>query len=134
MFEQNLGFGGISLEESFLANAELLKGARGKNTFIQRIFSLERVPGIAPERHSEALLDITQEFYDQYSENLMVWGKVHWEPHHIHIHLMESANEVGAGKRFDDHNKFEFNEINCAVERYFFEKYPDLATEPRFDK
>ena len=113
----------------FFDNANLLKKRKNGNTLYHEILSVKVNPNIKREKHYEALYGITHDYIRMRADKCLVIGGIHDEhDHHIHMHLMISANELSSSKRVRLTKK-DFSTVKKLTEEKALLNWPELEQE-----
>jgi hypothetical protein len=118
--------------KEFMENAKLLKNSRGKVYLYHEVISLENV-SLDEKLSQEILFDLANKYVGERAKNHLVFGSIHRDTSHPHIHLIISANEMGENKRVRL-SKSEFATIQANLEAYKNEKYKELEASHIYDK
>ncbi len=129
-----LGLGREAILKEFQNNANLLPKRKNGNYLYHEIISISRTKNIAETQQKQILFEIIQEYIQSRAKNCLVFGGIHDDKnHHLHFHLMISANKIGDKKRFFL-RKTQFDEIKKGLELYVLGKYPQLEQEKLISK
>lgn len=118
--------------KEFMENAKILKNSRGIVYLYHEVISLENV-SLDEKLSQEILFDLADKYVEKRAKNHLVFGSIHRDTSHPHIHLIISANEMGADKRVRL-SKSEFATVQANLEAYKNEKYKELETSHIYDK
>ncbi len=116
-----------SIIAEFQDNATLLPKRKNGNYLYHEVISFERPKKDVPlSVQKEALYQSAREYLTKRCPNNMVVGYLHDEKeHHVHFHLMISANEVAQNKRHHL-NKVQFDHAKSHAEKFVLKHYPEL--------
>jgi len=117
----------------FIKNSNLLFKRKNGNILYHEIISIKKDMKISLEKQKDILQDIAEKFLDERAQNLIVFGRIHIEAHHLHYHLMLSSNECGKKKRYRL-AKVEFSKIQKNVEQYLQQTYPEFQQQVVYTK
>lgn len=117
-----------AIQREFEANFGYLPKRKNGNALYHEILVLDQNTGLSPEQENTILLDLAAYYVDQRAPNQLVYGKVHDDQSHRHIHLMISSNAVKSDRRLRV-TKARFAEIQKAVEERLLSRYPELGAE-----
>ena len=118
----------------FQENAHLLPKRKNGNYLYHEIISISRAKNITETQQKQILFDIIQQYAQSRAKDCLVFGGIHDEKdHHLHFHLMISANNVGKNKRYRLPKKT-FDEIKKGLEIYVLKKYPQLEQKKLISK
>jgi predicted ribosome-associated RNA-binding protein Tma20 len=109
--------------EEFKQNSMLLKNARGSVYLYHEVLALQE-NDLTIERQNEILQDLTSIYVNKRANDNLVYGVIHTDTEHTHMHLMISSNKVGHNKRHRLSKK-ELHTIQAGLESYKNEKYKD---------
>lgn len=115
--------------KEFMDNAEHLKNSRGSVYIYHEVLSLQD-NNLSKKRQKEILEELTKEYIIKRAYDNLVYGVIHEDTKHLHMHLMISSNKVGENKRFRLSKK-EFSQIQKELELYKNEVYKD-ELEPTY--
>lgn len=119
--------------QSFEENVSLLPKRKNGNLFYHEIISIQPKNGVSVERHLQALHDLTHYYLDQRAGLHPAFGRVHYEPGNMHIHLMVTANELYSTKRHRL-QKQRFSMIQRKCERWFNATFPELEQDTVYNR
>lgn len=110
----------------FEANARHLRPRKNGVVLYHEIVSLKRAKGLAPERQKELLWRIAETYIERRAPDCLAYGRLHEDaPHHLHYHLLISANPDGSRERHSL-KKAEFRKLVIALEAEVLLKHPEL--------
>jgi predicted ribosome-associated RNA-binding protein Tma20 len=109
--------------EEFKQNSTLLKNARGSVYLYHEVLALQE-NNLSLARQKEILQDLASIYVNKRANDNLVYGVVHTDTKHTHMHLMISSNKVGHNKRHRLSKK-ELHTIQAGLESYKNEKYAD---------
>jgi predicted ribosome-associated RNA-binding protein Tma20 len=109
--------------KEFMDNAELLKNARGSVYMYHEVLALQE-NDLSIERQKEILNDLAFQYVSKRANDNLVYGVIHEDTKHLHMHLMISSNKVGEQKRFRL-SKSELANIQKEIEQYKNITYKD---------
>lgn len=109
--------------KEFEKNSELLRDSRGSVYLYHEVLALQE-NDLTITREKEILQDLAKEYVSKRAGSNLVYGVVHTDTEHTHMHLMISSNKVGVNKRHRL-SKNELNTIQAQLEVYKNEKYKD---------
>lgn len=115
-----------ALLKEFQHNAAFLQNARGRNMLYHEMLALPQ-NDLSREEQQRVLRELTEAYIDLRAKDHLVFGVMHHDKEHLHMHLMISANTI-EGTRRKRLSKAEFASIQKAVEVYKNEKYPQLGS------
>jgi len=113
----------------FLRNSELLAKRKRGNYLYHEVISIKRNPNLSLEEQQKALLEIAEVYAEKRAKNHLVYGRMHTEEEHLHVHLCISANEV-AKKTRKRLSKARFLSLQREMEQFVLEQYPELKQTP----
>lgn len=113
---------------AFENNFTLLPRRANGNALYHEVLSLTRTDGIAKERQVEMVRDIAAQYLKERAPNCLAYGVAHLDTLYTHVHLVISANEVGARTRYRL-SRTQFAEAQRVAERYRLERYPELGRD-----
>ncbi|MGB0438512.1 MAG: hypothetical protein ACPGFC_00235 [Paracoccaceae bacterium] len=112
---------------AFEANAEALQPRRGGNWCYHEIIALPKAVKGKTRAEGEAMLfELAGAYVDKRAPRQLVWGRVHWETDHPHLHLVISANEVRSARR-KRLPKARFTQLVEALEAWKCDRWPELS-------
>jgi len=89
-----------AVQQAFEANARFLRPRRGGNWCYHEIIALPKAVKEKDKAQVEAMLfELAARYVEARAPRQLVWGRVHWETEHPHLHLVVSANEVRSPRR-----------------------------------
>jgi hypothetical protein len=128
-FSRNLMGDGADLEavtRAFEDNARFLRPRQGGNWCYHEIIALPKAVKEKTRAGGEAVLFALAEAYvAKRAPRQLVWGRVHWEAEHPHLHLVISANEVRSPRRVRV-PKARFTKLVEELEAFKCARWPDL--------
>jgi len=114
------------IEDEFRQNASLMAKRKNGNQMYHEILSISKAEKLSDKQQKEILRDIAQEYAQRRAGNNLVFGCLHDDhDHHLHYHLMITANEAGVKKRHRL-TKAQFNKLKRDLESDVLRKYPEL--------
>lgn len=119
--------------KAFEKNYALLKPRANGNALYHEVLSLCRSDGIPKERQIEMAREIAAHYLEHRAPNCLVYGVAHLDTPYTHVHLVISANEVGATTRHRLSRK-DFADAQRAAERYRLERFPELGRETYYTR
>ena len=129
-YSQELG----EIKKEFMKNADHIKNSRGKNYLYHEIISLSpNQEQIKIKELETILIDLGQKYIETRAKNNLVYGKIHQEKDHLHLHLCISANEINSNRRLRL-SKADFLKIQKELERYKEQKYKNLQELSLYQK
>ena len=117
----------------FRDNAKLLPKRKRGNYLYHEILSFKREDGVDVEMYRQRVVDICDQYFATRATHLLGFAKMHVEKHHIHMHMMLSANEMGSSQRYRL-SKPQFREIQNQIEQYVLEQYPELQQKAGYTR
>lgn len=112
---------------AFYRNARYLPPRRNGNALYHEIVSLPRWVGVNVEWQAEVLFDLAHRYLDERAPGNVVYGRLHKEEHHLHVHLILSSNEWRGDRRVRL-SRDDFLRIQRKMERYRIQTYPELGS------
>jgi len=110
----------------FESNAALLKARKNGVVLYHEVVSIKRARALPVARQKELLLDIAGRYLEDRAPHCLAYGRVHEDaPHHLHCHLIISANPDGAADRHSL-KKAEFRKILVRLEAQVLLQHPEL--------
>ncbi len=109
----------------FEENGRLLAKRRNGNCLYHEIIALPKDLPVPLERQAEILLELAGRYLEERTPASLVYGKIHQDVSHSHIHLMVSANDAG-GRRRNWCTKARFGRIHRELEAYCYERFPEI--------
>lgn len=115
-----------AVEREFLNNFSYLPKRKNGNSLYHEVIALAPDAPVSSKRQDEILLDLAERYCEQRASDQLVYGRLHDDLEHRHIHLMISANAVRSDKRVRV-PKEHFAQIQRDMEDYLLEHYPELG-------
>lgn len=115
--------------KEFMDNAEYIKKARGSVYMYHEVLSLQE-NNLNLERQKEILQELTKLYVQKRADEHLLYGVIHQDTSHIHMHLMISSNKIAHNKRVRL-SKSELAQIQAEVEQYKNIKFKD-ELEPTY--
>ena len=112
------------LVDEFMQNSHHLDSARGKVYLYHEVLALEQ-NNLSLEEQQKIIYDLSNKYIQQRANENLVYGVIHNDTKHLHMHLMISANKIAQNKRVRL-SKSEFKQIQMNVEQYKNQTYPQL--------
>lgn len=112
------------IAREFSENAALAPERKNGNEIYHEILAF--APEDAPVVTYKMLEDLTRKYLDMRAPDCLVYGKIHFDKPHIHVHLMISANPVGSRKRHWM-TRDEFNKVKIRINDYQKHRWPELV-------
>ncbi len=129
-----LGLGREAILNEFQKNSNLLPKRKNGNYLYHEIISISRAKNLRETQQKQILFDVIQQYTKTRAKGCLVFGGIHDEKdHHLHFHLMISANKIGDKKRFFL-RKTQFDDIKKGLELYVLGKYPQLEQKKLISK
>ena len=123
-----------NIQEEFTRNSNHIKNSKGKNYLYHEIISLSpNQQHIKTKDLENILIDLGKKYIEKRAKNNLVYGKIHQEKNHIHLHLCISANEINSDKRLRL-SKADFLKIQKELEIYKEQKYKNLEEATIYQK
>lgn len=89
-----------AVQQAFEENARYLKARRGGNWCYHEIIALPKAVKEKTRAEGEAVLfELADRYVAARAPRQLVWGRVHWEADHPHLHLVVSSNELRSPRR-----------------------------------
>ena len=114
------------VEREFLKNHQLLAKRSNGNAMYHELISLEQNPNLSRRKTNQILKDLAGKYLAERAPNNIVFGRIHHDCAHPHIHLMISANAVRNEKRMRI-DRARFSQIQVDLESYKIQHYPKLS-------
>lgn len=108
--------------QAFKENYKYKPKRKNSNGMYHEILSFHRDDPVT----QKAIEDIGQEYIRIRSTNSLVYGAIHTDKEHIHLHLIISSNEVASPKA-SRLTKKQFHEVRKDIEKYQQKHYPELT-------
>ena len=128
LFSRNLyanSMNSNAVEREFLKNHKLLAKHSNRNSLYHELITLEQNPKLSHKNANQILKDLAEKYLAERSPDNIVFGRIHHNRAHPHIHLMISSNAVRSNKRTRI-GRARFSQIQVNVENYKIHKYPNL--------
>ncbi len=115
-----------AVEQAFEANARFLRPRRGGNWCYHEIIALPKAVKEKDKAEVEAMLfELAARYVEARAPRQLVWGRVHWETDHPHLHLVISANEVRSPRRVRV-TRARFTALVEELEAFKCSRWPEL--------
>jgi len=115
-----------AVEQAFEANARFLRPRRGGNWCYHEIIALPKTVKAKDKADVEAILfELAGRYVEARAPRQLVWGRVHWETDHPHLHLVISANEVRSSRRVRV-TRARFAQLVEELEAFKCARWPEL--------
>jgi hypothetical protein len=122
------------LEMEFTNNARHMKARKNGVFLYHEILSISKTSSLSEHDMKDALRRIAHEYVQARAPCSLVYGVVHDDhTHHLHYHLMISANEAGDEKRIRL-SKADFQKTKVDLERRVLSEFPELEQKVAMDK
>lgn len=122
------------LEKEFKHNASRLRARKNGVFLYHEILSITKTKQLSDHELKDALRRIAAEYIQARAPNNLVYGVVHDDhAHHLHYHLMISANEAGESTR-TRLSKADFQNIKIELERRVLSEFPQLEQKVAIEK
>lgn len=110
----------------FDSNAALLKARKNGVVLYHEVVSIKRAKALPAARQKEILLDIAGRYLAERAPDCLAYGRIHEDaPHHLHCHLIISANADGNATRHSL-KKAQFRAITTRLEAQVLLSHPEL--------
>lgn len=117
------------IEQEFTHNFQYLPQRENGNALYHEIIVLDQNTGVNTKREDQVLLHLADQYCQQRAPNNMVYGRIHGDKTHRHIHLMISSNPVKSPRR-SRLTKVEFSQIQQNIEQDLIQQFPELSITP----
>jgi len=115
-----------AVTRAFEENARFLRPRQGGNWCYHEIIALPKAMKEKTRESGEAVLfELAEAYVAKRAPRQLVWGRVHWETEHPHLHLVISANEVRSPRRVRVPRP-EFTKLVEELEAFKCARWPDL--------
>lgn len=122
------------LETEFKRNASHLRTRKNGVYLYHEILSITKTAHLSEQEMKEALRKIAQEYVLRRCPNNMVYGVIHDDhTHHLHYHLLISANEAGQADR-TRLSRADFQTLKVEMERRVLVEFPALRQKVAIEK
>jgi hypothetical protein len=122
------------LEAEFSRNAARLKARKNGVFLFHEVLSITKTGNLSDEERKDILRNIAQKYIQSRCPGNLAYGVVHDDhSHHLHYHLLISANEVESPKR-TRLSRAEFQSIKVDIERRVLAEYPELEQKVAIEK
>ena len=128
LFSRNLYANPMSpkaVEREFLKNHNLLAKRSNGNALYHELITLEQNPKLSRKNANQILKDLAENYLAKRAPDNIVFGRIHHNRAHPHVHLMISSNAVRSNKRTRV-DRAQFSQIQANVENYKIHSYPNL--------
>lgn len=126
--------GQAAMETEFKRNAELLRARKNGVFMYHEILSITKDGHLTDHERKDLLRQIAERYVLMRCPNNLVYGVIHDDhSHHLHYHLMISANEVGSATR-TRLSRSDFQELKAQLERRVLAEFSELAQKRSMDK
>lgn len=124
----------LIVQQAFKENySYLVRKGKQFNALYHEVISLKRMPNIPLNQYIQAMYELVPRYLSLRGPMLLGYGTLHIKDHHLHVHLMLSANNLGQEKRHCL-TRFEFALVQRLVESFVLKYYPELRQEPVLSK
>ena len=111
----------------FEANARFLQPRQGGNWCYHEIIALPKAVKQTTKTTGEAMLfELAAAYVAKRAPRQLVWGRVHWETEHPHLHLVISANALRSPRRVRL-PKARFTKMIEELEAWKCQRWPELT-------
>ncbi len=118
-----------AVKNEFKENFSYLKKRVNGNILYHEIIVLDQGITAPKEQLDKVLFDLAERYCRLRAPKQIVYGRIHNDKDHHHIHLIISANPIKSPKRVRLSKKM-FSEIQQEIEKYLMERYPELEVAP----
>ena len=117
------------IEEEFVQNARYMPRRKNGNYMYHEILSITKSSTLDDVTQKQMLRDIAQQYAQKRAKNNLVFGTLHDDhDHHLHYHILISANALGSSRR-TRLSKSMFSHCKKEMERLVLAQYPELEQE-----
>jgi hypothetical protein len=99
------------------------------NQLYHEIISLKISKNRSLEAYQRGLYTICQSYIQARASDHAVYGKLHMEKHHLHVHLVMSPNTIGTPDKRVRFAKKEFSELQQQLENWVLQTFPELGQQ-----
>lgn len=118
-----------AVTQAFGENARHLKARRGGNWCYHEIIALPKAVKEKIRAEGEVVLfELATRYVEARAPQQLVWGKVHWDADHPHLHLVISANALRSPHRTRI-PKARFAKLIEELEAFKCARWPDLPQQ-----
>jgi len=118
------------IADEFFENSKLLSKRRNGNYLYHEIISFSVEPDVTLKALKDGLRDAADKYISDCCPRNMVYGCLHQDhDHHLHYHLMFTANERGDRSRLRLPKK-QYEQAKHDCETYVLTTYPELKQKP----
>jgi len=122
-----------AIEKEFMENHRLLPRRSNGNALYHEIITLEQKIPLPEKEQVKILEDLANRYITKRAPNCLVYGRIHNDQPHLHLHLLISSNEIKSEKRMRL-SKGEFGRIQKELEAYKIKEYPGLGNRVIYGK
>ena len=114
------------IQAEFETNAQLIQKRKNGNILYHEILSITKAQSLSDTEQKTLLKDIASRYAQHRAEHSLVFGTLHDDhTHHLHYHLLISANAVGESKK-TRLSKAQFNRVKEDLEQRVLKHHPEL--------
>ena len=121
------------IARAFLINHQHLPRRKRGNSLYHEIISLEGQAELRPDQWRVILFNLASLYVERRAPRQLVYGRVHLDTEHPHIHLLISANGLRSAKR-KRLSRRHFRQVQIEMERLARELYPELEHRSLYDR
>lgn len=118
-----------AVEQEFLHNFQYLPQRSNGNAMYHEILVLTQNTGVSTEKEDQVLRELADLYCQLRAPNQLVFGRIHTDKEHRHMHLMISSNSIKSPKRCRL-KKADFSQIQQRVEQHLLDHFPELSVAP----
>lgn len=119
---------------AFEANGRLLKARKNGVVMYHEIISITRSKGLDMDAQKQALRRIALDYVQKRAPRCMAYGMLHDDhSHHLHYHLVISANEHGENRRHSL-TRQQFRQVQLDMEKHVLANFPELQQKVAMGK
>lgn len=118
-----------AVKREFEENFSYLKKRAKSNALYHEIIVLDQGITVPRKLTDKVLIDLAERYCQLRAPNQLVYGRIHDDHDHRHIHLMISANPIKSPQRVRLSKQL-FSDIQQEIEKYLLEQYPELKVTP----
>lgn len=114
------------MEQEYVSNAQRMAKRKNGNYLYHEILSISKTSQLADNQQKQRLRDIAYEYAKRRASSNLVFGALHDDhDHHLHYHLLISANALGDSKK-TRLSKAQFDQLKKGMEERVLKHYPEL--------
>lgn len=122
-----------AIEKEFRENYNYLPQRKNGNALYHEIITLEQNSPLPEKAQVKILEDLAKRYIEKRAPECLVYGRIHNDQPHLHLHLLISSNTIKSRNRMRL-TKAEFGKIQQDLESYKIKEYPELGEKAIYGK